>query len=69
MRNWLLPALAATALHAGVIRGVVVENQTGKPLSRAVVTLKPLPGSGGVALTARTNTYGVFDFPPVPGGA
>lgn len=69
MRKWLVAALAAGALHAAVIRGVVVENQTGKPLSRATVTLKPLPGVGGPTLTVRSNVSGIFDFPPVPGGA
>lgn len=69
MRNWLVAALSACALHAAIIRGVVVENQTGKPLARATVTLKPLPGAGGPTLMARTNVSGIFDFPPVPGGA
>lgn len=69
MRNCLVAAMLAGALHAAVIRGVVVENQTGKPLSRATVTLKPLPGGGGPALVVRTSVSGVFDFPPVPGGS
>lgn len=69
MRIALLLAVAGFTAHAAVVRGVVVENQTGKPLSRATVTLKPISGTPGGALTTRTNTYGVFDFPPVPGGA
>lgn len=69
MRNWLVAAWCAGALHAAIIRGVVVENQTGRPLSRATVTLKPVPGAGGPTLVARTNVSGIFDFPPVPGGA
>jgi hypothetical protein len=69
MRKWLLSALAAGALHAAVIRGVVVEHQTGKPLSRAVVTLKAVSGTAGGSLSVRTNVSGIFDFPPVPGGA
>jgi carboxypeptidase family protein len=69
MRKWLLPALAAGVLHAAIIRGVVVENQTGKPLSRAIVTLRPLSGTSGGAQSVRTNVSGVFDFPPVAGGA
>src|SRR5438270_6653384 len=69
MRIWLLLAVAAFTAHAAVIRGVVVENLTGKPLGRAVVTLKPIAGTIGTALTTRTNTYGVFDFPNAPGGA
>ena len=69
MRKWLLAALAASATHAAVIRGVVVENQTGKPLLRAMVTLKPLPGTTATPQTVRTNTSGVFEFVPVPGGS
>ena len=69
MRKWLAAVFAAGAMHAAVIRGVVVENQTGRPLLRAVVTLKPMPGTTAETLTARTNTSGIFEFPPVPGGA
>ena len=56
-------------MHAAVIRGVVTENQTGKPLLRVVVTLKPLSGTAGASQSVRTNAAGIFDFPPVPGGA
>ena len=69
MRKWLLAALAAGAMHAAVIRGVVVENLTGKPLLRAMVTLKPLPGTTATPQTVLTNTSGVFEFVPVPGGS
>jgi Carboxypeptidase regulatory-like domain len=69
MRKWLLAALAAGAMHGAVIRGVVVENLTGKPLLRAMVTLKPLPGTTAPPQTVRTNTSGVFEFVPVPGGS
>lgn len=69
MRKLWAAILTAGALRAGVIRGVVVENQTGKPLLRAVVTLKPVPGTRAPTYSVRTNAYGIFDFPPVPGGA
>ncbi|HEV2448113.1 MAG TPA: carboxypeptidase-like regulatory domain-containing protein [Candidatus Sulfopaludibacter sp.] len=69
MRRSLICALAAGALHAAVVRGVVVEHQTGKPLSRVVVTLRPLGGTPAGVQTVRTNVSGVFDFPPVPGGS
>jgi hypothetical protein len=69
MRKWWAAALTAGALHAAVIRGVVVENQSGKPLLRATVTLKPLSGTAAATQTVRTNTSGVFEFTPVPGGA
>ncbi|MDR3703599.1 MAG: carboxypeptidase-like regulatory domain-containing protein [Candidatus Sulfopaludibacter sp.] len=60
---------AASALHAATVRGNVVENQTGKPLSRVLMKLLPLPGSSAAPLTTWTGTYGVFDFSNVPAGA
>jgi hypothetical protein len=69
MRNLWAALMAAGWLHAGIIRGVVVENPTGKPLLRAVVTVKPVPGTPGPTMSVRTNAYGIFDFPPLPGGA
>ncbi|HYW42386.1 MAG TPA: carboxypeptidase-like regulatory domain-containing protein [Bryobacteraceae bacterium] len=68
MSKCLLLALAASALHAAVIRGVVVENQTGKPLARTLVVMQPVAGTPGPALSTRTNLYGAFEFPPVPAG-
>jgi hypothetical protein len=62
MHKWLLAALLAGALHGAVIRGSVVENQTGHPLSRASVLLEPVPGSPGVRMTAHTNQFGFFEF-------
>ena len=47
MRKWLLLTLAAGALHAAIIRGTVVEHQTGKVLARTVVVIQPLPGTYG----------------------
>ena len=69
MRNWLWLALATGALQAAVIRGTVVENQTGRPLARALVVVQPVPGTPGQTLSARTNLYGAFEFPPMAGGA
>ncbi|MBZ5624748.1 MAG: carboxypeptidase regulatory-like domain-containing protein [Acidobacteriia bacterium] len=69
MPKWLLLTLLAGALNAAVIRGVVVENQTGKPLARALVVAQPVAGTAGVTLSARTNSYGAFEFPAVPAGA
>jgi hypothetical protein len=64
----LLLVCAAGALQGAVIRGVVVENQTGKPLVRAIVSIHPVPGTTGPTLSTRTNIYGAFEFPPVPAG-
>jgi hypothetical protein len=62
MRIWLSLPLLAGMLHAAVIRGTVVENQTGHPLARASVLLEPVPGSAGIRMTGRTNRYGLFEF-------
>src|ERR1039457_5904055 len=69
MHKWLLFLLAGGALHAAIIKGSVVENQTGKALARTLVSITPLPGSAGPTATARTNTYGMFEFVDLPGGA
>jgi hypothetical protein len=61
--------LAAGTLHAAVIRGVVVEHSSGKPLARAQITVAPLPGTQGSTQTLRTNTYGNFECAGLAGGA
>ncbi|SPE43072.1 hypothetical protein SBA3_790024 [Candidatus Sulfopaludibacter sp. SbA3] len=40
----LLPCIGGS-LQCAIIRGVVVENQTGKPLSRSQVTAQPIGGT------------------------
>ncbi len=67
MRICLLLAFAA-ALHGAVIRGSVVENQTGHFLARAVVGLEPVAGSAGPHLSVRTNSSGFFEFANLPAG-
>ena len=69
MRKLLLLALAAGALRAAVISGEVVENLTGRRLSRAAVMIQPVDGSGGASFSTRTNGFGAFTFSPVQGGA
>ena len=56
--RWALALAAAAALHAGVIRGVVVENVTGKPLARAVVVLQPVGGTPGEERSVRATASG-----------
>jgi hypothetical protein len=51
-----------------VIRGAVVENFPGQPLSRASVLLEPVPGSPGTRMTAHTNRFGFFEFAGEPAG-
>ncbi len=69
MRKWLVFLLAGGALQAAIVKGSVVENQTGKALARSLVSIQPLPGSAGPAASIRTNTYGMFEFVDLPAGA
>jgi hypothetical protein len=69
MRKWLLFLLAGGALHAAIIKGSVVENQTGKALARTLVSIQPVPGSAGPTANVRTNTNGMFEIVDLPGGA
>src|SRR3954467_862493 len=72
MRKWLLLILfltAAGALNAAIIKGAVVENQSGKPLARTLISVQPVPGSPGPTLSARTTTYGTFEFANLPKGS
>lgn len=68
MRQCILPVLLAGALHAAVIRGTVVENQSGHALSRANVILEPVPGSPGTRMTGHTDRFGFFEFAGEPAG-
>lgn len=65
----LLSLVPAGLLHAAVIRGVVVENLTGKPLARTPVRLEPIGGTPGSGKTVRANSLGVFEFNALPAGA
>ena len=69
MRKWLVFLLAGGALQAAIIKGSVAENQTGKALARTLVSIQPVPGSAGPAGSVRTNSYGMFEFIDLPGGA
>jgi len=62
-----LLVLAGPWLHAAVIRGVVVENQTGRPLQRATIVIQGNAGAGA-AQAVRSNLYGAFEFTGLPGG-
>ena len=65
----LVVAVAAASLHAGVIRGVVVENFTSKPLARALVTVQPIAGTPGAMKSMRANSHGGFGFASLAAGA
>jgi hypothetical protein len=64
---WL--AVAAGTLDAAILRGVVMEHQTGRPLARTTVSVQPVAGSGGTAATLRTDRFGAFESPRLAAGA
>jgi protocatechuate 3,4-dioxygenase beta subunit len=62
--------LAAASLHGqSVIRGMVVENLTGKPLARAVVILQPVGGTPGDQQSQRATSQGGFEFQSLAAGS
>lgn len=66
----LIPFLLTSAfLQAATIRGTVVENQTGRALSRASIELHPVPGTTAAGRVVRTDVYGGFQFAAVAPGA
>jgi Carboxypeptidase regulatory-like domain len=69
LRQCLLPALTAGLLQAAIIRGTVVEHQSGKVLARALVVVTPVQGTPGPTVSIRTNSYGAFETPAIPAGA
>jgi hypothetical protein len=69
MTRALLLATLSGSLHAAVIRGTVVENFTGKLLSRALVILQPLEGTPGDVRTMRSTRLGGFEFDGLAAGA
>ena len=68
MRTLLILALSAGGLRAAVIRGDVVENQSGRPLARTLVVAQPVQGTGAKYASVLTTGYGTFEFPALPGG-
>jgi len=64
MRTLLVAALSCWAGHAdaAVIRGVVLDHATSRPLARALVTLRPVDGVGGKTQTMRADRTGQFAF-------
>jgi len=61
--------LVCYTLSGAGLRGTVVENQTGKSLSRAFVALQPVIGTNGVPVSMRTNNHGAFSFQNLSAGA
>ena len=69
MRSFFIALILAGAAHAAMIRGMVVENQTGHPLARTLVVADPIAGTAGGAKSTRTDLYGGFVFEDLPAGA
>lgn len=69
MRQVLIAAVLAANLRAASIRGVVVDNLTGRPLARATVVGQPIAGTSGVPKSVRTDLNGKFDLADLSAGA
>jgi hypothetical protein len=69
MRPILIAAMAAVCSQAAVIRGVVVENLTSKPLARARLTVQPVAGTPGATRSVRADAHGGFVFVSLTPGA
>jgi hypothetical protein len=61
---------APRAAGDGAIKGVVLEQASGRPLARSIVRLQPVPKPGNQAkpLQTRAESTGAFVFPIVPDG-
>lgn len=63
MRGLLgLFATASLCANAAVIQGVVLDDETGSPLARTLVTLQPLAGQDILPATVRAREHGEFVF-------
>ncbi len=69
MRLVLLVTLAASALPAETIRGVVLDNQSGRPLARTTVVAQPIAGTAGVSKSVKSSPDGVFELSGLSAGA
>ncbi len=59
--------LTLGSLQAASIRGIILDNQSGRPLARTMVQLEVIKGEVRGNPVARTNTNGVFTFTVPPG--
>lgn len=64
----LLLLLAACAADAAVVKGIVLDNLTGRPLGRTHVSLTLVGRGGAVVSTTFTSTGGQFEFGELPTG-
>ena len=58
----------ALSVRAAVIQGVVLDEETGNPLARTLVTLTPLPGTGASTVAMRSGERGAFSILSVRNG-
>jgi len=70
VRPILLFLAASFIARAGSIKGVVLDQASGRPLARSIVRLQPIPkpGNTGKELQTRAESSGGFVFPAVPDG-
>ena len=61
--------LLGSALDAATIKGVIVDNYTGRPLARTAVTLLALSARAATTPPNHTDSYGRFTFEHLPAGA
>jgi len=66
--SFLLAAALAPALGAAALRGSIVDNFSGRPLARALVSLEQLQGLGVKKLATRTSSAGSFAFSSLGAG-
>jgi len=62
VQKLLLALICCSGAHAAVIRGVVLDHLTGRPLARSVVSLRPVEGAGSGPQSSRSGRHGQFAF-------
>ena len=68
MRLALLAILLTGFAHAAVVEGVVLDEESGNPLARTVVSLIPLPGTPAGVVSIRAGERGTFTILSVRAG-
>lgn len=67
--RWLALWIGLWTADAAVIKGVLVDNYTGRPLARTLCVLTPLQGTREATLSLRTGAAGQFTFSNLAPGA
>lgn len=63
-----LPLLLSSAVQAAVVKGVVLDDLTGRPLARTHISLTLIGRESTVVQTAISSTTGQFEFGKLPAG-